>query len=118
MVDLKKAILEAKDIKEEEVEVPEWGVKVLLRGLSGDQRATVLSGVMPNPNVPRMNYNKLYGETCVFGLCDPATKAPIFSHDDVAIVMSKSGGVIERLATRIMELSGMSGTAMAAAQKN
>jgi hypothetical protein len=118
MVDLKKKIFEAKDIKEELVDVPEWGCKVLLRGLSGEQRATVLSGVMPNPQVQRMDYKKLYGETLVFGLCDPETKQPIFQPTDIPIIMSKSGGIVERLATMVMELSGMSGNALDAATKN
>jgi hypothetical protein len=116
-MDLKKAIVDSKDIKEEKMEVPEWGVTVLLRGLTGDQRATILSSVMPTPN-SRMDYKKLYSETIVYGMCDPETRQPIFTPTEIPLLMAKSGGVIETISSKIMSLSGMTGVSLAESRKN
>lgn len=49
----REAILEAEDLGTEEVDVPEWGGTVLVRGLSADERDKLESAVMKNgkPNL-------------------------------------------------------------------
>lgn len=93
-------ILGAKDLDEEVVDVPEWGTDVLLRGMTGKQRIRIVDA----GNEKGYMYSDLLLELCL----DPDTRDPIFEMADREAIAGKSGGVLERLATKCLELSGVS----------
>ena len=98
---LRDTILAADDIASETVDVPEWGVKVTLRGMTGKQRIQLVDkasatekGYMYSDILIEMAYDEDGGQ-----IFDPA---------DREALADKSGGVLERLALKVLQLSGVS----------
>jgi len=110
----RSAILAAPDLRELVIEIPEWNVTVLARGFTGRQRAQFAGA--HRGDTP--DFQSIYTDILVAGLHDPETKEPLFTADDREALMGKSGEVLERLATTILGLSGLSSTALPEAQKN
>lgn len=114
---LRNRILESKDIKEEVIEVSEWeGVKILVRGLTGKQRAMLLTAVAGNTSKP--DAEKLYPQIMVMCCFDPETREPIFTSADKDSINAKSGIVLERVAQLVMGLSGLTNESMDNLRKN
>jgi len=104
----KDQILGASDIEEKVVEVPEWGGKVLVRGLTGVQRdayeKSCLEGKGKNRDINMINARaKLVALTVV----DPKSKAPVFSMLDVKALGGKSAKALNRIWEVASELSGI-----------
>lgn len=99
MSQLRDAILAAKDLREETVDVPEWGVKVTLVGMSAMERGRMVEAVT----------DKMYLTTdIVLNMArHPETGEPLFDKADRDALAGKSGGVLDRLAQKVLELSGV-----------
>lgn len=102
------AILAAQDIATEEVEVPEWGGSVLVRGLTGRERdayeATIISQRGTDMKMNLVNARaKLVSRAIV-----DADGKPLFGDEDVALLANKSAAAIERVFNVAQKLSGMS----------
>jgi hypothetical protein len=101
-------ILRAADIKTEPIDVPEWGGKVLVRGLSGFERdqyeQSIIVGKGNNRDVNMRNARaKLVRLSCV----DPAGQL-LFSEDDVKVLGKKSAAALQRVFDKARKLSGLS----------
>jgi len=107
---LRDKILAAKDIQDEVVDVPEWGVKLLVRGLTGRQRARLLqNAVDANGNV---DLERIYPELVIYSVYDPETGEQVFKPADRDALADKSGAALERIAQVAMRLSGLSANAV------
>lgn len=114
---LRNRILEAKDIKEEIIDIPEWeDAKILVRGLTGKQRAKLLNAVAGTTGKP--DPEKLYPEIMVMCCFDPDSREAVFTPADKESINSKSGIVLERIAQIVMSLSGLTDQSMAELRKN
>lgn len=111
---LRDKILQATDIQTELVEVPEWGVTVEVRGMSGADRARIFDAVSKNGEV---SAGDLYVETVIATAYDPETGAHVFDEKDKAALMEKSAQAIDRLSQVGLRLSGMDKEAQDAAGK-
>ena len=97
---LRDTILKADDIAEEIVDVPEWDdVKILLRAMDGNQQVAYADTV-------RGGSKFLYADILMVTAFDPDTSELIFDPADREALMAKSGGVLNRLGMRVLELSG------------
>ena len=109
------------DRKWEDVSVPEWGGDVRLMELSAADRGYIEAGsVVAQGQTPQLRVESLktYREKLVmFGLVDENFNR-LFSNKEIVDLGKKSGAVIERLAARIQELSGMGRYAQKAAEGN
>ena len=103
---LREKILNANDIKEEKLYVPEWGVDVLIKGLKGSQRAELLQNNI-STKTGEMKLKTLYTELVITSTYDPETKEPIFEPSDRDTLAEKSGAALERIAQVAMKLSGL-----------
>lgn len=112
---LRERIIESKDIKEELVFVPEWDVTILIKGLTGKQRARLLSSTTASG---KPDIEKIYPEICVMCTYDPETKLNIFSPADKEIINGKAGSALELIATKAMGLSGLTQDSMENLRKN
>lgn len=99
---VRSTILAAHDLQEKTVEVAEWGVSVLLRGLTGRQRARVVDLIQSKAGL-----SAYYGALIQMAVRDPDTKECIFSEADQESIAEKSGVVLDRLGAMIMRLSGI-----------
>lgn len=115
--DLRKSILAAEDIRSEIVEVPEWNVKLEVRGMSGKERATFLRRTT-EPGSGEVSFEKFYPELLIATVRDPETGDPVFEAADRETLNSKSGVALERVASVAQRLSGLAGADVEEAKGN
>ena len=107
----REEILNVKDIKQEEVEVSEWGGSVLVQSLSGERRGEVIDTCMNDKG--KMVTTKLYPLLLIEGCVEPK-----FTREDFAAINNKNSGALEKVAQAIMKLSGISKDDLEEAEKN
>ena len=97
---LRDTIIEADDIAEQTVDVPEWGVKILLRAMDGKQHARYVD-TADGSSAYR------YSDILIASAYDPETLEPVFDPADRDVLMTKHGGVLMRLSLIVIsELGG------------
>lgn len=105
MSGLREKILACKDLESELVEVPQWGVLVEVRGMSGRQRAILLQDTVDPRG--KIDLQKLYPQLVLFSTFDPESGEPVFLPGDIDALAEKSGGALEAIAQVAMRLSGL-----------
>jgi hypothetical protein len=115
--ELRKSIFEADDIGREVVDVPEWEVKVEVRGMNGKARATFLRRAT-NPADGTLEYEKFYPELLIATIHDPESGEKVFESADRDAINEKSGAALERLALVAQRLSGLGAADVEAAKGN
>lgn len=119
----KDQINAAVDRKWVDVPVPEWGegAEVRLMELSSADRGYIEAGsVVASGQSPQLRVESLktYREKLVaFGMVDENFNR-LYSNKEMADLGKKSGAVIERLAAKVQELSGMGRFAAKEAEGN
>ena len=93
-------ILQADDIEEEIVDVPEWDVKILLRAMNGQQQVRYAETVRGDSK------GFMYADILMVTAYDPETRELIFDPADREALSLKSGGVLNRLGMKVLVLSG------------
>jgi hypothetical protein len=112
------AILAAEDVKTEEVNVPEWGGSVLVRGMTGRERdefeasMIVRAGGQTVPDI-RNGRAKLVAR-CVVG----DDGQPLFTRDDVTALGEKSASALARVFDVASRLSGLTEDDVAARERD
>lgn len=101
---LRDKILQAADITTEKVEVPEWGVTVEVKTMTGGERAKIMQTAAENGGV--MDFTKIYPDVVIACAYDPETGERVFDYDDRPHLMAKSGLAIDRIAVVGLRLSG------------
>jgi hypothetical protein len=115
-VSLRDRIIATNDTQSEILNVPEWGLDVEIRGMSGAARANMTQTAADNNggvDYVRMMPNIVIG--CVF---DPETGERVFNDDDHEIVMEKSGSALDNIVKVAMRLSGFGDKAVDEAGKD
>jgi len=101
------AILAVPDITTEDVEVPEWGGVVRVRGLTASQRdkfeADSLQGKGKNA---RVNFTNLRARLVALCMVDEDGNQ-IFEERDTHVLGQKSAAAIDRVYSAAMKLSGI-----------
>lgn len=106
---LKDQIFSSKDRKEELVEIPEWGCKILFIAVSGTQRDDIERRLIPDENNIDKTAGYINTRARLIVMCahDPETRLPIFTSADIQAVGAKSGELLGRLFVICKRLSGM-----------
>ncbi|MGH7341913.1 MAG: hypothetical protein ACREKH_15590 [Candidatus Rokuibacteriota bacterium] len=118
---LKAQILAADDRPFTDEDVPEWGVKLRVRGLSGTERdayeakAVALKQGGQDIELRLANFRSRLLVKCLF---DPETDERIFEDNEVNALGGKAGNVIDRLFDVAQAMSGMDSGAAARAEGN
>lgn len=119
---IRDLILNAQDIKTENVTVPEWGCDVFIKGLTGAERDSYeqsMFTVSENGKKVdvKMNRGNLRAKLLVKTICDEAGNR-IFTDSDVDALGSKSASALERLFPVAQKLSGLSDKDVEDIEKN
>jgi len=119
----KQQINAAVDRKWEDVPVPEWGGEVRLMGLSAADRGYIEAGsVVANGQTPQLKVEslKIYREKLVGMAMVDENFERLYTNKEILAgeLGKKDGGVIERLAAKVQELSGMGKFATKEAEGN
>jgi hypothetical protein len=112
---LRDRILQASDITAETVEVPEWGVTVEVRTMTGAERAKIMQSAAEAGGV--MDFTKIYPDVVISCTFDPESGERVFDWEDRPNLMAKSGLAIDRIAAVGLRLSGFTKEAQDAAGK-
>lgn len=101
-------ILSVDDKVFEDIEVPEWGGTVRVRGMSGQQRDDYEASIIQqNGNDRKVNLSNARAKLVARCLVDESG-ALLFATDDVRALGRKSARALERVFDKARELSGMS----------
>ena len=114
MSKLRDKIAAIKDIKEEKLHVPEWGVTLLIRSLSGADRNKILNAALKKDG--SVDLDKFYPDLIIASCYDPDTGEKVFEPADREMLLSKNGAALERIAQKAIEMSGIDD--LAAKEKN
>lgn len=105
-MNLRDKILAAQDIPSETVEIPEWEVELLVKGMSAGHRLALMQDAY-DQTTQQVNMAIVYPDVVVACACDPKTGDAVFTDADKPELMKKSSAAIERLATVGLRLSGI-----------
>jgi len=108
-------ILTAVDVRTEDVEVPEWGGTVRVRGMSGAQRDRFEAQLMDikqaggggKPTSAGVNSENFRAKLAAACLVDDKDE-PLFTEKHVRVLGTKSGAALDRIMPVAMRLSGLS----------
>ncbi|WP_340382332.1 hypothetical protein U5640_36405 [Streptomyces sp. SS7] len=119
----KQQINAAVDRKWEDLDVPEWGGEVRLMALSAADRGYIEAGsVVANGQTPQLKVESLkaYREKLVGMSMVDENFERLYTNKEIAAgeLGKKDGAVIERLAAKVQELSGMGRFAVKDAEGN
>lgn len=116
----RQQIADADDITEEDVPVPEWGGKVRVRGLTGEQRDEFEGSIIVEKRDPdrkgktkssvehRRLRAKLVVKSVVHPPDSPQAGQPMFDETDIGWIAAKSAAALDRVFSTAQRLSGMS----------
>lgn len=105
----KAQILAVEDIPTQEVDVPEWGGKVMVRGLTAGQRGRFTETIVDQrgkKNVIRLQDIQI--RLCMMTIVDPISSKRLFEEADMKALGEKSGAALERVSKAAQVLSGLS----------
>jgi hypothetical protein len=101
-------ILAADDIKTETVDVPEWGGKVLVRGLSGTERDAFIASISKvDERTKRPNNANATARFLVLCMVKPDGSRLFGNTTDILALGRKSGAALRRVDEVAERLSGL-----------
>jgi len=101
-------ILSAVDVQTEMVEVPEWGGKVLIKGLTAKERDAYEKMVLDRRGKnTRVNFEDMRAKLSVWCIRDGEGNR-LFSDDDFSELSKKSASAVQRVFNVASRLSGLS----------
>jgi len=101
MILTREQILEADDLKSEEIPVPEWGGSVLVRPMSGSERDAF------EARYAKVGKQNIRAASAAASICDENGQA-IFSVSDIEALGKKSAAALDRVADAALRLSKLS----------
>lgn len=115
-ISLREKILNAADIQSEIIEIPEWGVKLEIKSLTGKKRAQLMTAAMDSKG--QMDFEKLYPDLVIASTYDPKTHVSVFEKTDRDMLNEKNGGALEKISKVALRLSGLEPDSVDNAEKN
>lgn len=105
----RNAILEAKDLKTEEVPVPEWGGEVLIRSLTGEQRDEYEASMfeMSKNGTAKKNLANVRARLVMLCIVNEQGEQ-MFNRADIKLLGRKSAAALDRVAQAAQKLNGIS----------
>ena len=100
-------IAEAKDVVFEDVEVPEWGGSVRVRGLTARQRGEYEQSLVKGTGRNRSIEMRGGRERLLVLCCVDETGMALFTADDVRMLARKSAAAVERVYDVAARISGL-----------
>jgi len=106
---LRELIKAAPDIRSEEVTVEEWGITVLVKGMSGRQRDAFEASMMDRAGKgkPKLVLDDIRAKLVVRSVYTTDGKEPVFTDADVLWLTHKSAAALQKLFNVAQRLSGV-----------
>lgn len=117
MSNLRQKILEARDIQEMKLYIPEWEASVLIRGLSVKERNALLKNSLGENG--ETDISKMVPELIIRSCYYPENpEKRIFEMTDKEVLSGKSSRAVDRVVAVANELSGLTLNFMEESEKN
>ncbi|MCS7294433.1 MAG: hypothetical protein NZ761_03460 [Dehalococcoidia bacterium] len=101
-------ILSVQDLPEEVVDVPEWGGKVLIRGMTGEERDSFEESVIRQRGDQReLNLHNFRAKLVARSIVHPETKERLFKDNEIHLLAKKSAVALQRVFEAALRLNGM-----------
>ena len=105
---LRDLILQSADIKSENLSVPQWGVELNVKTMTAVERSRLVASCTSKVDgEDKVDMEKMYPLLIVAAVFDPETGEKVFTLEDVSALQDKSAAAIELVASKVMEMSGM-----------
>lgn len=112
-------ILAADDIAYEEVPVPEWRLRVLVRGMTGNERDAFEQTIVRGHGKEReFNLNNARARFVAKCIVHPETHKRLFTPQQIDALGKKSSAALQRVYEVAMRLSGLTDDDMKDLEKN
>ena len=106
-----RSVLSADDLQYADVDCPEWGGSIRVRGLTAGEQSIIAKKVQAKDT------GDLAVNVMIMGCVDENGER-IFSKNDKDTLKKKANQVVDRIARKILELSGSDEVTVAEAEKN
>lgn len=116
MSSIRDRILTADDTQSELVEIPEWGVTLEVRSMSGAARASLMQMAMESGG--NVDITRVYPDLIVQTVFDPETGEQVFEEADKHAIMAKNGALLDKVVEVATRISGFSDNAIDEAGKD
>jgi len=104
-VSIRDQIRKAQDRTSQITEVPEWGVTVEIRSMTGTQRSAIVTALTSDDD---NKMEALWGGMLVSCVYDPETGDPVFKENDAEWLLNeKSSTVLDRLSNVCLQVAGI-----------
>lgn len=114
----RKQIIEINDIKTEEVNIPEWGDSVFVRGMTGAERDTYEATVVEqNGKNTKVNLKNARARLAIMTVVDEDGNR-LFTPADLSILSGKNAAALDRIFAVASRLSGIGNDDMEELSKN
>jgi hypothetical protein len=117
MSSLKDKIFASNDTPSELIEIPEWDVKVLVKGFTLGAKDEFLATVF-NPETGENNLRAFNVGVVVGTAYDPETGESLFTADDIPELKKRSATAVQRLVDAGSRLSGLTSDPVESAGKD
>lgn len=112
----KETILNAVDIMQETVQVPEWGGEVIVRSLTGTERDKFEQSLVDQRKAGKKFFN-IRATLCALSIVDEKGDL-LFTETDIDALGKKSAAPLDRITEVVRRLSGFLPEDIEAAEKN
>lgn len=109
----KEQILQVQDRQVCRLDCPEWGGEVFVRPLSGEQRDELEERFSKSDSMIGIR-----AWIAAAGLCDESGESMQFTPHEIDKLASKSASTLDRIATKVQSISGMSAADIEELEKN
>jgi hypothetical protein len=103
---LREQILAAEDIPSEILQINEWNVNLLIKGMTAGERIALMQSAFDQAT-GQVNMAAVYPDVVVACAHDPETGDPVFTDADKPAILSKSSAAVEKIADVGLRLSGI-----------
>jgi hypothetical protein len=114
----REAILGAQDMRQEEVQVPEWGGSVLIRTMTGKERDTWEESHIDRTGLQPVLDLTNARASLVALVCVNAEGKRLFTQKDVEALGEKNGKALDRIYSAAQVLNGLTQPSVEAARGN
>lgn len=108
----REQILNATDMRTAEVDVPEWGGTVMVRAMTGLERDAF------EESITGKNKVSIRAKLASMAICDPETKAFIFTAADIEALGQRNFAALNRVCDAASNLSALTPEDMEKLEKN
>lgn len=115
----REQILNADDLKTEEIFIPEWNFTVIVKAMTGQERDAFEASIVElKGSTQSYKFENIRAKLVAKTVINPETKEPMFSVGDIEALGKKSAAALDRIFSVSQKLSKITGADVEELAKN